>query len=391
MFILIVLLAIMGLIGVDLFVPSLPNIALVFHETPNYTQLLSSLFLAGFALSQLFYGPLSDRFGRKPLLIIGSIIFIIGSLICLTAPTFALLCIGRAIQGIGVGAGLSLARVVIRDSYHGTVLAVKSSQIGMFVSLTPAIAPFVGGILQQNFGFRASFAFLLLYGLIVITLLCTIFKETIKQKNANLTVKSTITNYIDLLKNVMFMRYVIIAGLAFSSIIVYVNTLPFILQNQLHLSATDIGKIILFAALGVSSGSFISSKYVKKFSPQKLVHLGLLFYLSGGLLFTLSAYFFGTHLFILIPILFLITIACGFIFPNALAICFAQVSTNIGIAGAIYGSMQIFIAMLTNFLLNIITHQNQSLLGLFYIAFGLIGLVLFYYRQPKPVYYVAKA
>lgn len=383
MFIITLLLAIMGLICTDLFVPSLPAIAHHFHQTPNYAQLTISLFLAGFALSQLFYGPVSDYTGRKSPLIIGVLLFMFGSMICLTATSFHCLCIGRIIQGIGVGAGLSLSRVILRDRYKDMNLAIKTAQMGVFVALTPAVAPFFGGILQQQFGFHASFIFMLAYGVIVLILLLTRFQETALQKNKNLTVLSTLTNYKKLLTNSFFMRYVTIAGFVFAAIILYANIMPFIVQDQLKLSPIENGATLLIAALGVSVGAFISNRIVRRMTPAWLVKIGLISFAVNGLLLILSDHFFGTTLFCLLPLVFLVTMACGFILPNAIALCFSKIHCNIGIAGAIYGATQIFISMLINFLLNMIPHQGQELLGMFYLLIGLLGLRLVPYSKMR--------
>ncbi|RDI43820.1 multidrug effflux MFS transporter [Aquicella lusitana] len=376
MFIIIVLLAIMGLIGTDIFVPSLPAIAEIYHQSPNHAQLTISVFLAGFALSQLFYGPISDAVGRKPPLIVGVIIFICGSLLCIFAPSFSLLCIGRIIQGFGVGAGLSLARVILRDCYKDTLLAVKTAQIAIFVSLTPALAPFFGGLLQQQFGFQASFVFMLGYGLLVLFLLMTRFQETLQFKNPDQAIHTILVQYGQLLRNTAFMKYAIIAGLAFTSIILYANIMPFIVQSELNLSPAKNGLIILIAALGISLGSFISSRAVRHVLPKQLIHVGLMIFAINGLLLLVANYIFGTTLVCLVPLIFLITMACGFIFPNAIALCFSEINCHVGIAGAIYGSMQTFISMLANFLLNAIPHQGQALLGAFYLGIGLMGLAL---------------
>lgn len=381
MFYITVLLAIMGLIGTDIFVPSLPAIAANFHQAPHFTQLTISLFLTGFALSQLCYGPISDRYGRKPPLIFGVFVFIIGSVICIAATKFSGLCIGRIIQGIGVGAGLSLARVILRDHYQGTVLAIKTSQIAIFISLTPAIAPLLGGILQQQFGFHSSFIFMLCYGIVLLFLLLAFFQETIKQKDENLDLRFTLSRYSALLKNGFFMRHAIIAGFAFGATIVYVNIVPFIIQSQLKLSALDNGVAMLIAATGVSLGAYISSHLVRHVNPARLVNIGLIIFVVIGLLLTLTNYYFGTILYILVLLLFFVTMACGFIFPNAIALCFSGINYSIGTAGAIYGSMQLFTSMLINFLLNTITHQDQTILGLFYLGIGLTGLVLFFYGR----------
>jgi MFS family permease len=113
MFPIIILLAIMGLVGTDLFVPSLPDIASVFHESQNHAQLIISLFLAGFAASQLFYGPISDYTGRKPPILFGTLIFIIATIICAEATHFDWLCFGRMIQGIGAGAVYATLQIAI--------------------------------------------------------------------------------------------------------------------------------------------------------------------------------------------------------------------------------------------------------------------------------------
>lgn len=383
MFFIITLFAIMGLMGTDIFAPSLPSIAQFFHETPNHAQLTISLFLLGFAVSQLFYGPISDRVGRKTPLIIGTLIYLVGSLLCAFTHSFLWLCIGRIIQGIGVGGGLSLSRVMLRDSYQGTTLAIKSSQMAMMVSMTPAVAPFIGGILQQAFGFRATFIFMLAYGLLLLWLLTTKFRETIQHKDKSITVQNVVQHYGKILSNTTFMIYVIIAGFAFSAIILYANIIPFIIQTQLHLSPTINGTIILFSALGLCCGALISSKIVKRVTPERLVVRGLGIFFIIGVLLILTQQFFGTHVFFLMPLIFCITIACGFLFPNALAIAFNSVHAKIGIAGAVYGSVQILISMCISLILNMIPHQNQTLLGIFYVALGFIGLVLLKRKQSR--------
>ncbi len=381
MFVIIVLLAIMGLMGTDLFAPSLPAIAHFFHQTAAHTQLSISLFLLGFAISQLFYGPLSDTVGRKPLLVLGTSIFIIGSMLCLWSPSFGYLCLGRIVQGIGVGGGLSLARVILRDLYHGSALALRSSQVALFVSLTPAVAPFVGGVLQEFFDFKASFIFMLVYGIAVLILLLTIFQETNSKKEVGFSFKNTLVHYKKILSHNIFMRYVIIAGFTFASIVLFANILPFIIQNELHLSAMQNGIILLIAAIGVSVGSFISSKITVRLTPEKMVMIGLRILALSGFLLMSTPFIFGVHLFILMPLIFLTTVSCGFLFPNAVAVAFSSVHEKIGTAGAIYGSIQIAISTAINFLLNLIPHQGQSLLGGFYFVLGIVGIGIALWKQ----------
>lgn len=376
MFIILILLAVMGLITTDIFVPSLPTIGQVFHQSPNQTELTISLFLLAFALSQLFYGPVSDRFGRRPPLIFSLSLYIVGSLLCLFAPSFFLFCSGRVLQGLAVGGGLSLSRVVLRDSYSGQELAVKSSQMAIFVCLTPAFAPLIGGFLQAHFGFRSVFVILVLYGVALWSLLVFYFKETVKEREPSLKVARVLRQYRALLCNFQFMRYVIITGLGFSAIILYVNILPFIIQGTLHLSAKTNGEILLFAASGLTIAALVSSRAVKEISPRSLLRWALILLLIAGGFLMVTEFVWGTTLFALIPCIFLTTFACGFIFPNALALSFSEIQVNIGVAGAIYGFTQTFTSSLFNFSLNFIPHQGQMLLGLFYVGIAVLGLLL---------------
>jgi len=375
-FFIMVLLGVSGLIATDIYVPSLPAIGVAFQQLPNQTELTLSLFLVGFAFSQLIYGPVSDRVGRKPVLTFGALCFILGSILCMTAPSFLIFCIGRIVQGLAAGCGLSITRVILRDCYKGVALAVKSSQLGVFICLTPAVAPLLGGVLQNHFGFRVVFGFLLMYGLVMLFLLLFMFKEPIQHREQELKISRTLKHYRGLFSNFEFMHYVFLSGLAFSSVILYANIVPFIVQDQLHLSAQVNGFIMLLGALGMSISSLLGSYFVKRTSSRNLLYIGMGLLLSSGLLLFVTAMIFGPHLTVLVVSIFLTTLSCGLVFPNGVALAFEKVEANIGIAGAVYGFTQTATSMIMNFVLNGITHQGQGLLGGFYIGFALVGFLL---------------
>ena len=204
MFIILILMAVLSLIATDIFAPSLPAIGAYFGQAANHTELSVSLFLVGFAFSQLIYGPISDRVGRKPPIVFGLSLFVAGSVLCMLAPSFELFCLGRVLEGIAVGAGLSLSRVVLRDLFSGMTLAVKSSHMAIFICLSPAVAPFVGGVLQNEFGFRAVFAFLSAYGIMLLMLVLFFFKEPLQHKEKSLSLSRTLKHYRELLGNFHF-------------------------------------------------------------------------------------------------------------------------------------------------------------------------------------------
>ncbi len=376
MFAIVMMMAILSLMATDLFVPSLPALGHAMNQPVNTIQLTVTLFLLGFAVSQLFYGAVSDRLGRRPPIIVGTSLFVIGSLVCLLAQDFNWLCIGRIIQGIGAGAGLSLSRVILRDSYQGTELAVKNSHLSIFFSISPAIAPCLGGFLQSWFGYRASFVFMFVYGVVLLFLVTFYLKESIQHKHHTLSFIEVVKTYGEFLTNFMFMRYVLNAGMAFGAIILYACIVPFIVQDQLHLTAVDSGYILLMSTLGLTVTALVASKLVHRFHCYLLSKVGLLMLISSGILLIITQLCFGTHLGIVVPLLFLASMSCGLLFPSSLTLAFAQIHTKIGIAGAVYGSIQITISVLINLVLNRITDQGQAVLGIFYVVMGLIGLAL---------------
>jgi hypothetical protein len=145
------------------------------------------------------------------------------------------------------------------------------------------------------------------------------------------------------------------------------------------------GEVLLLAASGLTIAALISSRIVRHVSPRALLYVGLSLLLISGLALVITEALWGSHLVILIPCIFLVTLGCGLVFPNALALSFAAINVNIGIAGAIYGFVQIFISMLVNFSLNFIPDQGQMLLGIFYVVLSAMGLLLLMVRVKNAI------
>lgn len=165
-------------ISSDIYAPSISTIAADLQSSIDDVQWSMAIFMLGVSISQLIYGPLSDGVGRRFPLIIGLGISIIGSIICYRAPTMTILILGRFIQGIGAGAGASLWRTIFRDCFSGAELAKYGAYLSILIVFIVPAAPTLGGYLQKYFNWRASFLFLILYSMAVLTLVIIFFKET---------------------------------------------------------------------------------------------------------------------------------------------------------------------------------------------------------------------
>jgi len=151
-------------LGINMYLPSMPGMARALGVTFTTIQLTLSLYLGAMALGQLIIGPLSDRFGRRPVLLLGLVTFIAGSTICLSAQSIGILIVGRIVQAIGGCAGITLSRAIVRDLYGRNQAASMIAYVTMGMAVAPMIAPTIGGLLETFFGWRASFAFLIGFG-----------------------------------------------------------------------------------------------------------------------------------------------------------------------------------------------------------------------------------
>ena len=151
-------------LGINMYLPSMPGMARAFSVDFTTIQMTLSLYLAAMALGQLIIGPLSDRFGRRPVLLIGLTTFVAGSLICFLAQNVSFLIFGRVVRAMGGSAGITLSRAIVRDLFGRNQVASMIGYVTMGMAVAPMIAPTIGGVLDTYFGWRASFAFLIVFG-----------------------------------------------------------------------------------------------------------------------------------------------------------------------------------------------------------------------------------
>ncbi|UMM05086.1 multidrug effflux MFS transporter [Vibrio campbellii] len=272
-----------GQLSMGLVFPSLPWIAKDFDISLDQAQLLVSVYLLGFGPSQFIYGPVSDALGRKKVLLAGLLIAMLGLLmIIFLSHTFTGMVAGRFLQGLGTGCCAVLARASTRDRFNGPELPVALSYIAMAASITPLVAPVIGGFINAHFGWTMVFISLLGYVLLAWTVIVFRFQETITQTSALPSPKKMLLQYRDLLTSRYFMSFASIGWLNFSLMITTVSVMPFIMQNQIGMTSDQYAMWALIPAFGMICGTSICNRVRPIIGTKKMLLVTPILHLSSA-------------------------------------------------------------------------------------------------------------
>ena len=368
-----------GQVGVSVYLPALPAISRDLMVGQDQVQLLVTLFLVGFGLSQLFYGPASDAMGRRPIFIMGQGVYLLGTIICvLMVDSFSGLVVGRLLQGLGAGSASVLGRSVLRDSYSGFTLTKALSYMSIMASILPILGPVIGGWIAWHFGWQWIFGFVLIYIGAIFTLGLAILPETLPYKPQPFKVLSVLKTYSTLIKNRQIITSASYNWLSYLSTVVSISLMPFLLQDGLGLTIAEYGELMIIPSAGLLVGSVMLNRLNQKFSSAQLLSSSFLISAIAGLILISTP----TSLYSLIGAFTLLTISQGISFPLSITLLLSPHTNNVGAISALSGSIQMcFAGLLGGFLVQeFIT--NQLSLGLFYVvsACCMATILLFNYK-----------
>lgn len=325
------------------------------------------------------FGPLSDKIGRKKVVVYGLIIMIFGSVICAVSPNITLLISGRFIEGFGVGAASAVFRAVLRDVYKGDELSQKGSYLAVASAFTVSAIPAVGGYIQRYLGWRFNFVFIILYAVCTILLTHFYLKETNKNLNPQATKLSNIlSKYRYLLSSTIFLGYAGCGILVFGGLTAYLSVSPFLFQNVIGLSSVQFGWLAIFIAVGLGVGAISNSIFVQKVGRHRMLKYGTYFQISSGALMLLPALFGEIDvLFIMVPML-IYMLGAGLVFSNAFAGASHFFSHIAGFTGALYGCCQIIGGTITSSIMAALHAKDQIPLA---VTLLLVGIFSFFFQK----------
>ena len=274
----------LGPFAIDTYLPAFNMIAGDFGIDPVLMQHTLSIYLLSFAFMSLFWGTLSDTFGRRPVIIASLAIFLVGSIGSALAPSYGWLLFFRALQGSSAGAGRIVGQALARDLYQGAQAQRLFANIAMVFGLAPAIAPILGGYLSTYIGWRSIFITLTVLSLVLIAASWRYLPETLApESRQKIKFGVILRNYLHVVRNRRFLCAIASVGLAFSGFGLYIASAARFILDILGLPETAFGWLFVPFIIGTISGSMVSSRLAGKMDPAKLILIGQGIMLLGAL------------------------------------------------------------------------------------------------------------
>jgi DHA1 family bicyclomycin/chloramphenicol resistance-like MFS transporter len=334
-------------LSIDMMLPALPEIGRDLHVAhANDIQLVVSVLLFGMGIGQLLFGPLADSFGRKPVIISGFIIFIIGCLTSIFSNRFEVMVVGRLIQGIGTGGPRTAIIALVRDQYGGRAMARIMSVVMAIFIVVPAIAPALGQAVLLTMGWRAIFGVLMIQGLVALTWFVVRQPETLSRDNRIPFSSGRILNgVLRVCKNRLSMGYTLASGFIAGVLMSYLNSAQQIFQEVYGLGR-EFPIYMAALALFVGGASLVNSRIVMRFGMRVLSYRAVLLFVFLAAVYLAVTYQMGgrTPLWLMM-VFFAPSFFCmGILFGNLSAIAMEPLKHMAGIGAAIIGSLSNFIS-----------------------------------------------
>lgn len=357
----------LGGIAIDLYAPSLPSIGAEFSASPSMMQYTITITLVFYAIGQIFFGVMADAVGRKSAVVLGLSIFIGGSVLATTSSSIGMLLCARALQGFSIGACQVVARALLVDNIKGTRFVIAITYLSLAFGLGPVISPYIGGLIEDNFGWRYNFVLYAAYGIVILCLVLWKLKESLPTSERR-KVTDIILGFKPILFDSRFMTAVLVLGSSFSAFLLWNVVGPYIVQNTLNQSAQYFGTTALFVGLAYLTGTLSNRFLISHFQSNKLMIFGGGVFLLGIVVIAMSPK--EVSLIHLLGGIIIIAFSQGLIFSNALSVSMSLFKDRAGAAASLQGCLMIaFGAIVTGVVSSLNINTNTSIASVFFFLF----------------------
>lgn len=373
----------MGPISTDLYVPALPQLALEFGTTPARVQWTLSSYLMGFAFGQLFYGPLSDKYGRKPLLMIGFMAYLIGTFASAAAFSIDGLIIARFLQGVGGAGPIIVARAVVRDMYEGARAGRELSLMSTIMGVAPIVSPLLGGFLVVWFGWRAGFVLMFSSVGLIAFLAFMFLPETLRDRQIGpISALAVLRSFGIVVRHPLWRVYASLQALGHTGLFTFVAASPFVLQNVYKLTPVQFGLGFSACSVAFVSGAGLGAKLVGRRGIDGVVGLGVSCLAGGGALQLALWLAFPSSALALFGAELIYFLGIGLTLPHSIAGALSPFPERAGAASSLQGFLQMTFSALTGVLVVALLSDSALPLVLTTLLMGALCLAIFVASAP---------
>lgn len=355
-------------LSIDLYLPGFIKMSEAFSVTVSSVQISLTTFLGGFALGQLIWGPLADKYGRKKPIIASLLIYILATFACIHVRNIEQMWVLRFVQAIGGSGGIVIARAIVTDYFDKSQTLKIFALLALIMGVAPIIAPICGNLIINLLGWKGSFEVLVALGIILALLTIFLLPETHKVKT-----RFTITSYWQVLKVKQFLLYAVLAGLVNGGLMVYVANGPFLIMEKGGFSGNYFSVIFAFNAFGLMIASVVAGISQKYISASSLVKISTTIWIISSIALVTTMYF-NADILIILAILFIYLFTLGILLPSTTERALIPFTDNSGTASSLFGAIQLGIAFVCSIASNYMDNGTIINVG---IGLGICSLLGF--------------
>jgi DHA1 family bicyclomycin/chloramphenicol resistance-like MFS transporter len=344
-------------LSIDMSLPAMPEIAKSFHAPVNAVQLTLSLFLLGYAVGQLLCGPISDRMGRRPVMLAALYAYSVAGFACFLSHSLAILVFARLIQGLAASAGPVISRAMVRDCYDQRSAAGVLSQTTQVIIAVPLLAPMVGGYLLVLFGWPSIFLMLGCCGILLALVCQRILPETLGRRVSETPAEPTVSwwrGFGIVLSHRPTLRHLLAGCFMTSGLFAYISSAPYVVIEVFGVARQHFGYVFSMTALALLAGASVNRALLSRYNSVTLLRVGATCILAGGLLMPVLSWFHVGGLGGVVGPMMLFIFGMGVVLPNATAAAMAPHGQLAGVASSLMGAGQTAGAALAGYIVSLL-------------------------------------